>query len=106
MIRQFSSHSSNDVEFLNEKSNLFLGDASHQQQQKNGTVTSSLNRVSRALPLINNIRKRTAQDDHVSKNISMLLEHLLQSYESSQIPTHGQGRFVFCFNYRQAFKQF
>lgn len=27
----------------------------------------------------------------VSKNISMVLENLLMSYENSQLPTHGQG---------------
>lgn len=46
-----------------------------------------LNRVSRA-----SVKKRTAMDDHVSKNISILLEDLLKSYENSQIPTHGQGK--------------
>jgi hypothetical protein len=36
-------------------------------------------------------RTRTAIDDVVSKNISMVLENLLKSYENSQLPTHGQG---------------
>lgn len=58
---------------------------------------SILSRVSRESPQqlkkasSLNVKKRTAIDDHVSKNISMLLESLLQSYENSQIPTHGQG---------------
>lgn len=53
-----------------------------------------LNRVSREslMPPQASIKKRTAMDDHVSKNISMLLEDLLKSYENSQIPTHGQGK--------------
>jgi hypothetical protein len=37
-------------------------------------------------------RTRTAMNDVVSKNISMVLENLLKSYENSQLPTHGQGR--------------
>lgn len=50
---------------------------------------SILSRVSRgATPTI---KKRTAMDDHVSKNISMLLEDLLKSYESSQTPSHSAG---------------
>lgn len=51
---------------------------------------SVLSRVSRASPL-QVVKKRASVDDHVSKNISMLLDDLLKSYESSQIPTHGQG---------------
>lgn len=35
--------------------------------------------------------KRTT-DDFVSKNISLLLENLLKSYENSQLPTHGEGK--------------
>ncbi|XP_075157061.1 gamma-aminobutyric acid receptor subunit alpha-2 [Haematobia irritans] len=38
-----------------------------------------------------NMRKRTASTDMLSRNISMLLENLLKSYEQSQLPTHGQG---------------
>lgn len=89
MIRHFSSHNSNDIDVENVKTNLFLDDGGHQRKNASNT----LNRVSRALPFIN-VQKRTAQDDHVSKNISMLLEHLLKNYESSQIPTHGQGEAV------------
>lgn len=33
----------------------------------------------------------------VSKNISMVLENLLMSYENSQLPTHGQGLIGFFF---------
>lgn len=36
-------------------------------------------------------QKRTAADVHFSKNISMVLEKLLEHYESSYLPTHGQG---------------
>ncbi|XP_055522907.1 gamma-aminobutyric acid receptor subunit alpha-6 [Wyeomyia smithii] len=37
------------------------------------------------------VRKRSAADDMLSKNITMILENLLKSYENSQMPTHGQG---------------
>lgn len=38
------------------------------------------------------IRSSTLFDrKQVSRNISMVLENLLKSYENSQLPTHGQG---------------
>lgn len=38
------------------------------------------------------IRSSTLSDrKQVSRNISMVLENLLKSYENSQLPTHGQG---------------
>lgn len=38
------------------------------------------------------IRSSTLSDrKQVSRNISMVLENLLMSYENSQLPTHGQG---------------
>ncbi|XP_055618950.1 gamma-aminobutyric acid receptor subunit alpha-6 [Toxorhynchites rutilus septentrionalis] len=36
------------------------------------------------------VRKRSAADDMLSKNITQILENLLKSYENSQMPTHGQ----------------
>lgn len=49
-------------------------------------------RKSRSAPSL--INKRTSDDRKtVSRNISMVLENLLQSYENSQLPTHGQGEF-------------
>lgn len=39
----------------------------------------------------NRIQKRKPIDDLLSKNISFLLENLLKRYESSHLPTHGQG---------------
>ena len=33
----------------------------------------------------------TSSPAALSKNISMVLENLLQDYESSQLPTHAQG---------------
>lgn len=39
------------------------------------------------------VKKRSAVDDKLSKNITMILENLLKSYENSQMPTHGQGEF-------------
>lgn len=43
------------------------------------------------------IKKRTAIDDIVSKNISLVLENLLKSYENSQLPTHNEGKLFVCF---------
>lgn len=37
------------------------------------------------------IKKRTAVDDIVSKNISIILNNLLKSYENSQLPNHNEG---------------
>uniref|UniRef100_A0A182IXG1 Uncharacterized protein n=2 Tax=Anopheles atroparvus TaxID=41427 RepID=A0A182IXG1_ANOAO len=37
------------------------------------------------------IKRRSAVDDMLSKNITIILENLLKRYENSQIPTHGQG---------------
>jgi hypothetical protein len=38
------------------------------------------------------VRSSSASDrKQVSKNISMVLENLLKSYENSQLPTHGEG---------------
>lgn len=37
------------------------------------------------------IKKRTAVDDVVSKNISIILNNLLKSYENSQLPNHNEG---------------
>ncbi|XP_037938747.1 gamma-aminobutyric acid receptor alpha-like [Teleopsis dalmanni] len=37
------------------------------------------------------MRKRTTSTDMLSRNISIILENLLKSYEQSQLPTHGQG---------------
>jgi hypothetical protein len=39
------------------------------------------------------VRSSTLSDrKQVSRNISMVLENLLMSYENSQLPTHGQGK--------------
>lgn len=47
-------------------------------------------RIARSSPSQGN--KRTSDDRKtVSRNISMVLENLLMSYENSQLPTHGQG---------------
>lgn len=35
---------------------------------------------------------RATVKDAVSRNITVLLENLLMNYESSQLPTHGQGK--------------
>ncbi|XP_050098319.1 gamma-aminobutyric acid receptor subunit alpha-6 [Anopheles aquasalis] len=36
-------------------------------------------------------KRRSAVDDVLSKNITLILENLLKRYENSQMPTHGQG---------------
>ncbi|XP_062700266.1 gamma-aminobutyric acid receptor subunit alpha-6 [Aedes albopictus] len=41
--------------------------------------------------MLRKVRKRSAADDMLSKNITLILENLLKSYENSQMPTHGQG---------------
>lgn len=46
-----------------------------------------------------NMRKRTASADMLSRNISIILENLLKSYEQSQLPTHGQGECCSRFSY-------
>ncbi|XP_017769896.1 PREDICTED: gamma-aminobutyric acid receptor alpha-like isoform X2 [Nicrophorus vespilloides] len=37
-------------------------------------------------------KRRSPLNDHVSRNITMVLENLLKNYESSQLPTHGQDK--------------
>lgn len=37
-------------------------------------------------------RKARSSNDALSKNISMVLEDLLQDYESSQFPEHNTGK--------------
>lgn len=87
MIRQFSSSAQANADLRHYWKNAASNSNHHQDYQR--LNASILSRVSRASSF--QIKKRTAADDHVSKNISMLLEDLLKSYESSQIPTHGQG---------------
>lgn len=41
------------------------------------------------------IRRNSATNDVVSKNITIILENLLKNYESSQLPSHGTG--LYCF---------
>jgi hypothetical protein len=42
----------------------------------------------------------TAGNDEVSRNITIVLENLLKDYESSQLPTHGEGNnFLFIFSF-------
>ncbi|XP_036319098.1 gamma-aminobutyric acid receptor subunit alpha-2-like [Rhagoletis pomonella] len=53
------------------------------------TVTSTS--VDANVTMATNMRKRTASSDMLSRNISIILENLLKSYEQSQLPTHGQG---------------
>lgn len=40
------------------------------------------------------VNKRSPVNDVVSRNITMVLENLLKNYESSQLPTHGKGKFL------------
>lgn len=55
----------------------------------NNRNTSSSSTNSNGKPA--DMRKRTASSDMLSRNISIILENLLKSYEQSQLPTHGQG---------------
>uniref|UniRef100_A0A182FK43 Uncharacterized protein n=3 Tax=Anopheles albimanus TaxID=7167 RepID=A0A182FK43_ANOAL len=43
------------------------------------------------LPVDRRSKRRSAVDDVLSKNITLILENLLKRYENSQMPTHGQG---------------
>lgn len=52
----------------------------------NGDGESNQNEKSRKIR-----SSQTSNRKQVSKNISMVLENLLMSYENSQLPTHGQG---------------
>lgn len=52
---------------------------------ENVTSSSSSNSNSKSR------KYRTALDDAVSRNISILLENLLKRYENSQLPTHGKN---------------
>ncbi|XP_050332268.1 gamma-aminobutyric acid receptor subunit alpha-6 [Bactrocera neohumeralis] len=54
------------------------------------TATTTAN-VNANVTTASNMRKRTASADMLSRNISIILENLLKSYEQSQLPTHGQG---------------
>ncbi|XP_058444093.1 gamma-aminobutyric acid receptor subunit alpha-6 isoform X2 [Malaya genurostris] len=59
----------------------------------NGLPTRSLNISNQEYEYesYRKVKKRSAADDMLSKNITMILENLLKSYENSQMPTHGQG---------------
>lgn len=56
---------------------------SEMHERKARSVTASVNKRT--------ANKAAADRKMVSKNISMVLENLLKSYENSQLPTHGQG---------------
>ncbi|XP_018796579.1 PREDICTED: gamma-aminobutyric acid receptor subunit alpha-6 [Bactrocera latifrons] len=55
------------------------------------TTTTTTANVNANVTTASNMRKRTASADMLSRNISIILENLLKSYEQSQLPTHGQG---------------
>lgn len=50
----------------------------------NGSVESTNN-------ITSSRKMRTTSNDYLIKNISIILENLLKSYEKSQLPTHGKG---------------
>lgn len=94
MIRNFETNygmDTNDISNYDKTKN----DKTHSYGKFNHSILSRVSRESPPKDTTLNLKKRTAIDDHVSKNISMLLESLLQSYENSQIPTHGQGTYNF-----------
>lgn len=56
-----------------------------QYSGKNGKNVQSSNKT---------IFTRSPVNDMVSKNITLVLENLLKDYESSQLPSHGKGKFI------------
>lgn len=75
-----------------------------QRQPKPFVVAPSVQHTDHSMMLFNltamhrlaqkpRIQKRQPMDDLLSKNISFLLENLLKRYESSHLPTHGQGEY-------------
>ncbi|EDS34137.1 conserved hypothetical protein [Culex quinquefasciatus] len=62
-----------------------IGSKSPQRRAFNGSVSVEEDVAFRK------VKKRSAADDMLSKNITQILENLLKSYENSQMPTHGQG---------------
>ncbi|XP_062539564.1 gamma-aminobutyric acid receptor subunit alpha-6 isoform X3 [Armigeres subalbatus] len=74
--------------FMADKNQLFkTGTRPSARLSSNGS--SSDDRYEDAM--LRKVRKRSAADDMLSKNITLILENLLKSYENSQMPTHGQG---------------
>ncbi|XP_067636505.1 gamma-aminobutyric acid receptor subunit alpha-6 isoform X2 [Eurosta solidaginis] len=55
------------------------------------TATTIDTNITTTTTAATNMRKRTVSADMLSRNISIILENLLKSYEQSQLPTHGQG---------------
>lgn len=102
MIRHFETNYGLDPDDMakyytpNDKKDVTHGKMNHSVLSRVSRESPSQKQKSASL----NVKKRTAIDDHVSKNISMLLESLLQSYENSQIPTHGQGNLFLYFAFK------
>lgn len=59
--------------------------------QTNNVASNEQGRQRRSNPELKMDRKQ------VSRNISLVLENLLKSYENSQLPTHGLGKVIFMF---------
>ncbi|XP_021694939.1 gamma-aminobutyric acid receptor subunit alpha-6 [Aedes aegypti] len=75
--------------FMANKNQLFkTGTRPSAAQLANGSLNDG--RFEDAM-LLRKVRKRSAADDMLSKNITLILENLLKSYENSQMPTHGQN---------------
>jgi hypothetical protein len=64
------------------------------QKSSNDYPTDSeiKSRNPRSSPTLGNNKRTTDDRKTISKNISMVLENLLQSYENSQLPTHNTGK--------------
>lgn len=60
--------------------------------QTNNIESNEHDRQRRSTPELKMDRKQ------VSRNISLVLENLLKSYENSQLPTHGLGNVIFMFH--------
>lgn len=64
----------------------------HYLYANDGKVNGTRNPMDFSIRNRSSIEKRTPADVRFSKNISMVLDKLLQHYENSYLPTHGQGK--------------
>lgn len=64
----------------------------HYLYGNDGKVNDTKNFADFSIRNRTSMQKRTPADVRFSKNITMVLEKLLQHYESSYLPTHGQGK--------------
>lgn len=79
--------------FMADKNQLFKSGTRPSSAMKapNGSSYDDATVAAAAVAAYRKVKKRSAADDKLSKNITLILENLLKSYENSQMPTHGQG---------------